>query len=84
MKHLVSLLLCLGLVLLASVAMATDNPAGTTISKLSTGQTIENNYGTITTLDGGTVVNNYGTIVYYNNGNVTNNKSGGLIQYYQS
>ena len=72
-KRFVSTLLALLLVcsLPVSAFAADDNPAGTTVPEISTGDTMDANSGTVTT-NNGTVTTNNGTVTT-NNGEVTNN-----------
>ena len=80
-KRFVSTLLALLLVcsLPVSAFAADDNPPGTTVSEVSTGDTMGTNSGTVTTNNGtvnfnnGTVTNNYGTVNENHNTVETNN-----------
>ena len=70
---LLALLLVCSLPVSAFADTVADNPAGTTVTEISTGDTMDTNSGTVTTNNGtGTVGTNSG-IVTTNNGTVTTN-----------
>ena len=88
---LLALLLVCSLPVSAFADTVADNPAGTTVTEISTGDTMDTNSGTVTTNNGtvttnnGTVDTNFGTvttnngIVTTNNGTVTTNNGTGTV-----